>query len=364
MTDANAPIIRACSVSKRYGDFHALDNVDLEVNRGEFFSLLGPSGCGKTSLLSCIAGLIEPSAGTIFIDEQDMTGVPANLRPSNMVFQNYAIFPHLNVFDNVGFGLRAQRLGRQEHAGRVRDALGMVGLEGFERRRPQELSGGQKQRVALARALVLRPKVLLLDEPLSALDKKLREQMQLELRRLQNQVGITFILVTHDQEEALTMSDRIAVMFEGRIAQLATPQQVYDRPVNLRVADFIGGMNFLPARLLDSPAGTLRAAIPAFGEVELPRPEGFAPDGKHITLGMRPEHISLLLEANLPAERRISAQVANVAYYGDMTYYYMGIEGLREPVVVTMRNTAGRRILAAGERIDIGWSPAALRPLA
>ena len=364
MTAKQAPIIRICSVSKRYGDFRALDDVDLEVRRGEFFSLLGPSGCGKTSLLSCIAGLVEPSAGRIFIDEQDMTGVPANLRPSNMVFQNYAIFPHLNVFDNVGFGLRAKRLNKQEHGKRVRDTLAMVGLEGFGRRRPQELSGGQKQRVALARALVLRPKVLLLDEPLSALDKKLREQMQLELRRLQMQVGITFILVTHDQEEALTMSDRIAVMFEGRIAQLATPQEVYDRPVNLRVADFIGGMNFISAQLLDSTEDNLRLAIPAFGEVLLPRPENLPIAGRDITLGMRPEHMSLLLEANLPAERRVSAQVVNVAYYGDMTYYYMGVEGLPEPLVVTMRNTAGRPILRAGEGVDIGWSPSALRPLA
>ncbi|MCY4032547.1 MAG: ABC transporter ATP-binding protein [Hyphomicrobiales bacterium] len=359
----HAPIIRAEGISKRYGDFHAIDNVDLEVRRGEFFSLLGPSGCGKTSLLSCIAGLIEPSEGKIFIDEQDMTGVPANLRPSNMVFQNYAIFPHLNVVDNVGFGLRSLRLDKSEHIRRVHEALAMVGLEGYDQRRPQELSGGQKQRVALARALVLRPKVLLLDEPLSALDKKLREQMQLELRRLQVQVGITFILVTHDQEEALTMSDRIAVMFEGKIAQLATPQEVYDRPVNLRVADFIGGMNFLNGRLRESPGQTLRVDIPAFGEVEVERPEGFAPKSGDITLGMRPEHMSLLLEANLPAERSVPAKVANVAYYGDMTYYYMELDAIEEPIVVTMRNTTGRPILSAGEQTSIGWSPSALRPL-
>ena len=363
MTQSDAPIIRAEGVSKTYGDFHALDDVDLQVRRGEFFSLLGPSGCGKTSLLSCIAGLISPSSGKIFIDEQDMTGVPANLRPSNMVFQNYAIFPHLNVEDNVGFGLRSHRLEKSEHARRVTEALAMVGLEGYDMRRPQELSGGQKQRVALARALVLRPKVLLLDEPLSALDKKLREQMQLELRRLQTQVGITFILVTHDQEEALTMSDRIAVMFEGKISQLATPQEVYDRPVDLRVADFIGGMNFLSGELLESSDAKLRVRIPAFGEVELQRPDGFAAKDKSITLGMRPEHMSLLLEANLPAERRVHAKVVNVAYYGDMTYYYMGLEGIDEPLVVTMRNTAGRPILGVGEQADIGWSPSALRPL-
>ena len=359
----HAPIIRAERVSKRYGDFHAIDKVDLEVRRGEFFSLLGPSGCGKTSLLSCIAGLIEPSEGKIFIDEQDMTGIPANLRPSNMVFQNYAIFPHLNVVDNVGFGLRSLRLNKNEHIKRVHEALAMVGLEGYDKRRPQELSGGQKQRVALARALVLRPKVLLLDEPLSALDKKLREQMQLELRRLQAQVGITFILVTHDQEEALTMSDRIAVMFEGKIAQLATPQEVYDRPVDLRVADFIGGMNFLNGELLESPGQILRVNIPAFGEVELERPEGFTHKSNDITLGMRPEHMSLLLETNPPAERTIQAKVVNVAYYGDMTYYYMRLDAIDEPIVVTMRNTAGRPILSVGEQASIGWSPSALRPL-
>ena len=359
----HTPIIRVDRVSKRYGDFHALDNVCLDVQRGEFFSLLGPSGCGKTSLLSCIAGLIEPSEGKIFIDEQDMTGVPANLRPSNMVFQNYAIFPHLNVIDNIGFGLRAHHLDKDEYGRRIGEALAMVGLEGYERRRPQELSGGQKQRVALARALVLRPKVLLLDEPLSALDKKLREQMHVELRRLQIQVGITFILVTHDQEEALTMSDRIAVMFEGKVAQIATPQEVYDRPVDLRVADFIGGMNFLNARLIKISAQSLRVDIPAFGEVELVHPENFVPDSNYITLGMRPEHMSLLLDTSLPVERAVQAKVVNVTYYGDMTYYYMGIDGIDTPVVVTMRNTAGRRILSIGERASVGWSPSALRPL-
>lgn len=365
MTQTEAPIIRVEGVTKSYGEFLALDRVDLKVRRGEFFSLLGPSGCGKTTLLSCIAGLTAPSSGRIFIDEQDMADVPANLRPSNMVFQNYAIFPHLNVVDNVGFGLRSQRVDRKEIERRVEEALAMVGMEGYGGRRPQELSGGQKQRVALARALVLRPKVLLLDEPLSALDKKLREQMQLELRRLQMQVGITFILVTHDQEEALTMSDRIAVMFEGKIAQLAAPREIYERPVNFRVADFVGGMNFLPGKLLESSSTTLRIEIPAFGEVALQRPESFTTGSAEITLGIRPEHMSLLLEDNFPAERRLSSvKIVNVAYYGDMTYCYMEISGLSEPLVVAMRNTTGRRIPALGERVDVGWSPSALRPLA
>jgi spermidine/putrescine transport system ATP-binding protein len=230
VTQATVPLIQLRGIHKHYGDYHALRGIDLEIRQGEFFSLLGPSGCGKTTLLRTIAGFEAPSQGTLLIDGRDVAGVPANHRPTNMVFQSYAIFPHLTVAENVAFGLRRDPRPREEKARAVADALEMVGIGGFGNRAAHALSGGQRQRVALARALILKPKVLLLDEPLSALDKKLREQLQVELIKLQRNVGITFILVTHDQEEALIMSDRIAVMFEGGIAQMADPETLYRRP--------------------------------------------------------------------------------------------------------------------------------------
>jgi spermidine/putrescine transport system ATP-binding protein len=238
-------------VQKYYGDYHALRGITATIRAGEFFSLLGPSGCGKTTLLRTIAGFESISSGVVLIDGKDMADVPANQRPTNMVFQSYAIFPHLTVAENVGFGLRREPGSREDKARRVTEALEMVGLKGYGARAAHALSGGQRQRVALARALILKPKVLLLDEPLSALDKKMRENMQVELIKLQRQVGITFILVTHDQEEALVMSDRIAVMFEGQIAQLDDPETLYRRPKTRQVADFIGTMNFLPAEVVD-----------------------------------------------------------------------------------------------------------------
>ncbi len=221
-----------------------MDAVELAIKHGEFFSLLGPSGCGKTTLLRMIAGFDYPSEGEIYIDGAPMSAVPPNKRPSNMVFQSYAIFPHLNVFDNIAYGLRKERLARAELSRRVNEALAMIKLEGFGKRRGDQLSGGQRQRVALARALILKPKVLLLDEPLGALDKRLREAMQIELRQLQKNVGITFVFVTHDQEEALSLSDRVAVMSGGKVLQIAPPRTLYEAPNCREVADFIGTMNF------------------------------------------------------------------------------------------------------------------------
>ena len=230
MTSEKHDMIEFQDVHKYYGDYHALRGITATIKAGEFFSLLGPSGCGKTTLLRTIAGFEGISSGAVLIDGKNMVGVPANTRPTNMVFQSYAIFPHLTVQENVGFGLRKDSRSKQDKTKAVDEALEMVGLKGYGTRAAHALSGGQRQRVALARALILKPKVLLLDEPLSALDKKMREQMQMELIKLQRQVGITFILVTHDQEEALVMSDRIAVMFEGEIAQLADPETLYRRP--------------------------------------------------------------------------------------------------------------------------------------
>ena len=344
------PIISLSGVTKHYGTFQALQPTDLNIAAGEFFSLLGPSGCGKTTLLRTIAGFETVSGGRVQIDGVDMAGVPPNRRPTNMVFQSYAIFPHLNVAENVGFGLRRSALSKPEKARAVEEALEMVGLKGYGPRPTHAMSGGQRQRVALARALILKPKVLLLDEPLSALDKKLREQMQGELRRLQRQVGITFILVTHDQEEALIMSDRIAVMFEGRIAQLAAPDELYRQPVTRQVADFIGVMNFLPARFSDGGAD-----IAGLGRADLPKTEVGAG-----VVGLRPETMQVLYDASETAERIAEGEVVEVTYYGDMTYYDVRLDGAEAPVTISMKNLAGRAVLERGVWARVGWDPRAL----
>ncbi len=243
-SDAPAEI-RLIDLEKRFGEVRAVDGVSLDIRPGEFFSLLGPSGCGKTTTLRMIGGFEAPTAGRILLRDRDVTNDPPDKRPVNMVFQQYALFPHLDVAGNIGFGLRRRHVERQEIARRVGQALELVRLAGYDRRKPSELSGGQQQRVALARALVNRPNVLLLDEPLGALDLKLRRQLQVELKRIQAEVGITFVYVTHDQEEALTMSDRIAVMHVGRVEQLGTPEELYERPATRFVADFIGTTNLL-----------------------------------------------------------------------------------------------------------------------
>jgi spermidine/putrescine transport system ATP-binding protein len=353
------PIIELDRVEKHFGEVVALAGVSGEIRAGEFFSLLGPSGCGKTTMLRMIAGFDDPTRGSIRIDGKPMEGVPANHRPTNMVFQSYAIFPHLSVLQNVAYGLVRQRLGRDEMRRRAEAALAMVDLAGYGERASHALSGGQRQRVALARALVMRPKVLLLDEPLSALDKKLREQMQVELRHLQRAVGITFILVTHDQEEALIMSDRIAVMFEGRIAQLATPQELYRRPVSRRVASFIGVMNFLDARLTGERGGCLTLDVASLGRVEVPRaqaPGGVNGGGGKISVGIRPEMLTILFDDTDRAEREIEGEVVDANYYGDMTYYDVRLPGADAPATISMRNTAGRRILREGMKARVGWS--------
>ena len=350
------PLIRLRGIQKYYGTYHALRGIDLDIGAGEFFSLLGPSGCGKTTLLRVIAGFEDVSQGTVVLSGQDMTHVPPNRRPTNMVFQSYAIFPHLTVAQNVAFGLRKRSdLNAQARDTLVADALDMVGLDGYGSRAAHALSGGQRQRVALARALILRPKVLLLDEPLSALDKKMRDQMQVELMRLQRQVGITFILVTHDQEEALVMSDRIAVMFEGEIAQLAEAEALYRRPVSRRVAEFIGVMNFLPATV----AGE-KVEIAGLGMVELSELQSVAATERDTVAGFRPETATLLFPGQ-PAEGRVATgKIAEVVYYGDMTYYDVLLDGCEKPVRISMRNVFGRPVLEVGAEARLAWSPGAV----
>lgn len=349
-------MIELTDVGKYFGDYHALRGITMEIHEGEFFSLLGPSGCGKTTLLRTIAGFEDVSSGRVLIDGRDMGRVPPNKRPTNMVFQSYAIFPHLSVAENVGFGLRRSGLPAGEKTRAVGEALEMVGLEGFGARAAHALSGGQRQRVALARALILKPKVLLLDEPLSALDKKLREQMQVELIKLQRQVGITFILVTHDQEEAMVMSDRIAVMFDGRIAQLDDPEVMYRRPNSRQVAEFIGVMNFLPARI----DGT-EAEIAGLGRAALDASQHMTGAGQGTCeVGLRPETMSILFDGDTTDRRVAEGTVDEVVYYGDMTYYHVRLDGAETPVTISMRNVFGRDVLDVGTRTRVAWDAPSL----
>lgn len=349
-------------VHKYYGDYHALRGINGTIKAGEFFSLLGPSGCGKTTLLRTIAGFEGISSGAVLIDGKDMASVPANERPTNMVFQSYAIFPHMTVAENVGFGLRKDPRTSAEKARAVEEALEMVGLKGYGARAAHALSGGQRQRVALARALILKPKVLLLDEPLSALDKKMREHMQVELIKLQRQVGITFILVTHDQEEALVMSDRIAVMFEGEIAQLADPETLYRKPASRKVANFIGTMNFLPAKILSEAGGKAEVEAQGFGRLTMDLEEQVTgtPTDTGATIGFRPETLTILFDGQTATDRETPATIEEVVYYGDMTYYDVKLDGCAEPMRLSMRNVFGRPVLDRGTRTRVAWSPGAL----
>jgi spermidine/putrescine ABC transporter ATP-binding subunit len=332
----NDPIIEIRNVTKRFGKVSAVDNVSLDIRRGEFFVLLGPSGCGKTTLLRMIAGFEMPTAGQILIDGQDMAGIPPNKRPVNMVFQSYAVFPHMNVADNVGYGLKIAGVGRAERDERVREALGLVKLEGFEERKPDQMSGGQRQRVALARSLVMRPKVLLLDEPLSALDAKLRAQMQFELSDLQDQVGITFVTVTHDQDEALSMASRIAVINKGEVAQLATPSDLYEFPANRFVADFVGSVNIFEGKLiLDEPD---KAAVdcPGLGKVYLNHGVT-GPHGAEVWVALRPEKMYLHVPGDGKAVRAAAQDapeghnfargvIKGMSYLGDITLFEIKLD--------------------------------------
>ncbi|MEF3047772.1 ABC transporter ATP-binding protein [Pseudotabrizicola sp. L79] len=347
-------------VHKYYGDYHALRGITASIKAGEFFSLLGPSGCGKTTLLRTIAGFEDISSGAVLLDGKVMADVPANKRPTNMVFQSYAIFPHLTVAENVGFGLRKDPRSKEEKAKAVAEALEMVGLKGYGARAAHALSGGQRQRVALARALILKPKVLLLDEPLSALDKKMREQMQVELIKLQRQVGITFVLVTHDQEEALVMSDRIAVMFEGEIAQLDDPETLYRRPNSKKVADFIGTMNFIPCEVLSEQGSVIEVEAKGLGRVSLEADQCPPGKGEAPVVGLRPETLTLLYPGQTTTERTVEGLVDEAIYFGDMTYYDVYLGGTDVEVRLSMRNVPGRPILDVGAKVQVAWGPSAL----
>ena len=322
----DAPIIEISGLCKRFGSFSAVEDVDLKIGRGEFFALLGPSGCGKTTLLRMLAGLELPSEGTIRIDGQDMSLVPANKRPVNMVFQSYAVFPHMSVLDNVGYGLRIDGVPRDEIRRRAEEALALVKLDGFAARRPDQLSGGQRQRVALARALVKRPKVLLLDEPLSALDAKLREAMRLELVNLQETVGITFVIVTHDQSEALSMASRIAVMNQGQVQQIAPPAELYEFPSSRFVADFIGSVNMIEGRIESASNGRVRLACPGIATPIEMEHEAAPPVGSTAWVALRPEKIDITKEPTGEADANtVSGMVEEVTYLGETSVYHVRI---------------------------------------
>ena len=325
------------NVTKDFGKVRALDSVSVDIGEGEFFALLGPSGCGKTTLLRILAGFESPSGGDVSIDGQGMLSVAPNKRPVNMVFQNYAIFPHLNVRQNLAYGLRRQKLPKQELDARIDQALALIKLEGFGERRSEQLSGGQRQRVALARALIKQPKVLLLDEPLGALDKKLREQMQIELRALQQEVGITFVFVTHDQEEALSMSDRIAVISEGRVLQVDAPQRLYERPTSRAVADFIGTMNFVEGRVSETRNGSVSVDTGALGAITGHSETTFN-NGDRALIAIRPEKIVATADSPADAQNVFAGKVAAAAYLGDRSHLQVHVDGLAAPLAVASQN--------------------------
>jgi spermidine/putrescine transport system ATP-binding protein len=358
-TNVPAVAVRLARVVKRFGDVAAVDGIDLEIDDGEFFSLLGPSGCGKTTTLRMIGGFEQPTSGVIELQGADVTWLPPYRRNVNTVFQNYALFPHLTIFENVAFGLRRRHVPKPDIRTRVTDMLALVELAGYESRRPNQISGGQAQRVALARALINRPAVLLLDEPLGALDLKLRKQMQVELKRIQQEVGITFIYVTHDQEEAMTMSDRIAVMNRGRFEQLGDPESLYERPTTRFVAGFLGVSNLL--------AGTVESRASDYAIVRLPddtrvRVPGALVNGSTtLDVGVRPEKIRLhdLGTTAPPGTNLLPGRVVDASYLGVSTQYLVESRAGERLTVYeqNVERTSHGSLYRPGQDVNLSWSP-------
>ena len=365
--DPLQPVVSFVGVSKLFGDVVAASSLDLQVQPGEFLSFLGPSGCGKTTMLRMIAGFEQPTKGDVFLQGTRVNGIPAYRRPVNMVFQHYALFPHLNVFRNIAYGLKqstptppADVIGE-----RVGRALELVRLDGYQGRRIWELSGGQQQRVALARALVNEPRVLLLDEPLAALDRKLRREMQIELQNLQRRIGITFILVTHDQEEALSMSDRVCIMREGEIVQVGSPRELYDNPRNRYVADFVGKSNFFDgiAGPVENTGQTIKLNNGMQLVVDVPKSRQPPPEGQPITLSVRPEQIILTRSPRHSPDDAailIEARVRNRIFLGEHTEYLLSEESLGEFLALAPRQIeASEAPFEVNEKVHVCWSRAA-----
>ena len=353
------PFIRLVGVTKTFGDFVAVDDISLDIYRNEFFALLGPSGCGKTTLLRMLAGFETPTRGRIEIDGQDMSAVPPYERPVNMMFQSYALFPHMTVGENVAFGLKQDRVPKAEIAARVDEMLGLVQLRPLAKRKPHQLSGGQRQRVALARSLVKKPKMLLLDEPLGALDKKLREETQFELMNIQEKVGITFVVVTHDQEEAMTMACRIAVMNQGRIAQLATPGEIYEYPNSRYVAEFIGDVNMFEGRVAEAAGDHVvirseEAGCAFFVDRAIDAPEGAA-----AWVALRPEKIEISAEPPADTGRNcVSGTVTNIGYLGNLSVYHVTLPGGRQVTATQPNRTRLKeRPITWDDRVYLSWRP-------
>ncbi len=361
---AARPHLRVVDVVKDFGDARAVDHISLDIFGAEFFALLGPSGCGKTTLLRMLAGFETPTSGRIELDGQDLTAVPPHERPVNMMFQSYALFPHMSVAKNIAFGLEMDRLPKAEISRRVEEMLALVKLDRFASRRPQQLSGGQRQRVALARALAKKPKLLLLDEPLGALDKKLREETQFELVNIQESLGLTFVIVTHDQEEAMTVATRLAVMREGQIAQLGEPREVYDAPASRYVAEFIGDVNIIEGRLEDPEAGVIRLEG-AGAPVQAGRPISGA-KGAPVAVALRPE--KLVIERRDdgpdPEANMLEGVVEDIAYLGDMSIFRVRLSnGGLARVARTNRVRLQSQTIVWEDPVRLSWDAQAVVPL-
>src|SRR5262245_26030584 len=352
---AARPLVQFDNINKRFGGITAIDRLSLDIYQGEFFALLGPSGCGKSTLLRLLAGFEAPGDGRVLLDGKDLTGVPPHRRPVNMMFQSYALFPHLTVAGNIAFGLKQDALPKEEIAARIAEMLTLLRLEGLEARKPHQLSGGQRQRVALARSLAKHPRVLLLDEPLAALDKKLRGETQFELMRLKERLGLTFVIVTHDQEEAMTVASRIGVMNQGRLIQVATPSEIYEQPNSRWVADFIGDVNLIEGRVAEKTPTVTSVTTTSIGTVRAASSD--AKPGDDVAVALRPEKIRIGRNVPPASANAVEGEVAEIGYLGDFSIYKVRLaDGFVMEAAAANVTRVIERPVAIGDRVWLTWS--------